>query len=203
MTAAALSAPARASSIAEVLALLRQRGGRQYVGEPVTHRVHALQCATLAHAAGAAAPLVAACLLHDIGHLLSDAPRVAGDHADPATTPSLAGVDDRHEVSGPAWLGALFPPAVLQPIRWHVAAKRYLAATEPGYLSTLSEDSCRSLALQGGVMSPAEADGFIARPWSADAVRLRRWDEASKRPGAEAMPLERLALLLEACEKRG
>jgi predicted HD phosphohydrolase len=84
-----------------------------------------------------------------------------------------------------------------------VAAKRCLAATEPGYLASLSEDSRRSLALQGGAMSPDEAARFVARPWAADAIRLRRWDEAAKRPGAHTLPLEDLARALEACARHG
>ncbi len=201
MTIAPIFSSRRATSIAEVLALLRERGARQYEGEPVSHRVHVLQCATLAHASGAAPPLIAACLLHDIGHLLTDTRWDRVTDGDPPATPTLAGLDDRHEVTGAAWLGALFLPPVVQPIRWHVAAKRYLAATEAGYLTTLSEDSRRSLVLQGGVMSTDEAAAFAARPWAADSVRLRRWDEASKRPGAHAMPMERLARILEACQR--
>jgi len=133
-----------AASIAEVLALLRTAGERRYDGEPVSHREHALQCATLALNQGQPAPLVAACLLHDVGHLLatSGAP----------DTPTLIGLDDRHEVRGPAWLAPLFPPEVLHPIRWHVDAKRFLAATDPAFLHALSADSRRSLALQGGPM---------------------------------------------------
>lgn len=204
MTTGSISvASTRAGSIAEILSMLRRHGARQYAGEPVSHHEHALQCATLAHAAGAAPPLVAACLLHDIGHLLTHAPADGATAADPAATPSLAGVDDRHELTGAAWLGALFPAAVLQPIRWHVAAKRYLATTEPGYVATLSEDSRRSLFLQGGVMASDEAARFAAQPWAANAVRLRRWDEASKRPGAHVLPLETLVRTLEACARQG
>jgi len=190
-----LAIPATASSLAEVLALLRTAGERRYDGEPVSHREHALQCATLALDQGEPATLVAACLLHDIGHLLAD--------ADAPTTPTLAGVDDRHEVRGPAWLATLFPPAVLQPIRWHVDAKRFLAATEPGYLQALSADSQRSLALQGGPMDSAVRGRFLARPYAEEALRLRRLDEAAKRPGMATRPLEALAGVLERCLRRG
>lgn len=184
-----------AASLAEVLALLRTVGERRYDGEPVSHREHALQCATLALDQGEPSTLVAACLLHDIGHLLAD--------PDAPATPTLAGVDDRHEVSGPVWLAPLFPPEVLQPIRWHVEAKRFLAATEPGYLRALSADSQRSLVLQGGPMDSAARSRFLARPHAEDALRLRRLDEAAKRPGMATRPLEALAGVLERCLRSG
>ncbi|MBK6470350.1 MAG: phosphohydrolase [Betaproteobacteria bacterium] len=181
--------------MAEVLALLRTAGGRRYDGEAVSHREHALQCATLALDQGEPATLVSACLLHDIGHLLAD--------PDAPATPTLAGVDDRHEVRGPAWLAPLFPPAVLLPIRWHVDAKRYLAATEAGYLQALSADSQRSLVLQGGPMDSAAQGRFVARPYAEEALRLRRLDEAAKQPGVPVRPLEALAGLLERCLRGG
>jgi phosphonate degradation associated HDIG domain protein len=183
----------RASSLAEVVALLRHRGDRRYDGEPVSHREHALQCASLALQQGEEAALVAACLLHDVGHLLDARPG----------TPTLDGVDDRHELRGPAWLGALFPAAVLQPVRWHVDAKRFLAATEPAYLESLSADSRRSLVLQGGPMSVDEQAVFLARPGAVAALRLRRLDEAAKQPGLATLPMETLTQVLEHCMRGG
>lgn len=184
-----------AASLAEVFALLRSAGGRRYGGEPVSHREHALQCATLALDQGEHVTLVAAGLLHDVGHLLSD--------ADTPVTPTLAGIDDRHEVGGPTWLAPLFPPAVLLPIRWHVDAKRYLAATDLAYLEALSADSQRSLVLQGGPMDSASQSRFLARPYAQEALRLRRLDEAAKRPGMPTRPLEALAGVLERCMRGG
>jgi phosphonate degradation associated HDIG domain protein len=183
----------QARSIAEVLALLRQVGAQRYDGEPVSHRDHALQSAALALGRGAGPALVVACLLHDVGHWL----------ALDTGTPTLRGVDDRHEVAGPAWLAALFPAPVLQPIRWHVDAKRWLAANEPGYADTLSADSQRSLRLQGGPLSAAQADAFLARPYAQDALFLRRVDEAAKQPGVALPPLEQLARLMEGCCRGG
>jgi phosphonate degradation associated HDIG domain protein len=191
------------SSVVEVLGLLSRRGDRRYAGEPVSHREHALQCASLAVAEGAAAPLVSACLLHDVGHLLADGRCDGSADGDPVATPTLSGIDDGHERTGPAWLGRLFPSSVLQPIRWHVDAKRYLAAAEPGYLATLSEDSRRSLALQGGPLTADEAALFLARPWAQEAIRLRRWDDAAKVPGARTLPLEELARWLDGCVRLG
>ena len=81
------------------------------------------------------------------------------------------------------FLRPLFDEAVLAPIRLHVDAKRYLCAVDPTYCATLSADSVRSLALQGGIFSPPEAVQFIARPYAADAVRLRRWDDLAKCAG--------------------
>lgn len=181
----------RASSLSEVMALLRTRGERCRDGEAVSHREHAMQCASLAERSLATPALVAACLLHDIGHLLADDPA--------ADTASGTGSDDRHEVLGTTWLGRLFPAAVLHPIRWHVDAKRYLVALRPAYLGELSDASRRSLAWQGGPMDTAERAHFIARPFARDALALRAFDDAAKRRAAPTLPIELFARRLEYC----
>jgi gamma-butyrobetaine dioxygenase len=79
---------------------------------------------------------------------------------------------------------------VVEPVRLHVAAKRYLCAVEPGYLERLTRDSIESLALQGGPMSGDEVDAFLALPYASDAVALRRLDEAAKDPSAPMPPFE-------------
>jgi phosphonate degradation associated HDIG domain protein len=186
-----------------LLVLLAQDGARRYGGEAVSQREHALQCAALAAAEGAAPSLVAAALLHDIGHLLAPpfAPRIApegrmGDDQEPARRRT----DDRHEILGAAALAKAFGPAVAEPVRLHVAAKRWLCAVEPDYFAQLSPASVTSLGLQGGPFSVAEAGHFAALPFAEDAVRLRRWDEAAKLPGLATPPLGHYqALLAELC----
>ena len=98
------------------------RRGHETYGEGVSQLDHALQCAAFAERDGAGAALVTATLLHDIGHLLHDLPADVAD----------SGVDTQHEASGSAWLSRHFGPAVTEPVRMHVAAKRYLATMEPG-----------------------------------------------------------------------
>lgn len=155
---------------ASIAALLQEKGARRYGLSLVSQLQHALQAALLAEQSGGDAALVTAALLHDIGHM------VHGLGEDPAAD----GIDDRHEELGRAYLAGLFPPAVTEPVRLHVAAKRYLCGTEPDYFAKLSPDSVRSLALQGGPMSAEEAAAFRARPHADAAVRLRRFDEAAK-----------------------
>jgi len=162
-----------ALTIPDIVALFAAKGDRMYSGEPVTQLEHALQSAARAEAAGADAALVTAALLHDLGHLLND-------HGD---TPTARGVDDVHQYFALPFLRPLFGDDVLEPIRLHVDAKRYLCATRPGYREALSEDSKRSLALQGGAHSAAEATAFAALPGAARAVELRLWDDAAKQPG--------------------
>lgn len=165
-----------ALSFEDIEKLFRQHGGTQYSGEPVTQTEHALQTAFFAERSGADDELVTACLLHDLGHLLAD----AHDHGD---TPTLRGVDDLHQFSALPFLRGLVSDRVLDAIRWHVDAKRYLCATRPAYQAALSADSQRSLVLQGGVFSADEAAAFIDRPHAADAVRLRLWDDQAKVDG--------------------
>lgn len=150
-----------------------RHGGNDYGGEQVRQLEHALQCAAFAEAEGAGAMLITAALLHDIGHLIHD----LGD------SPAARGIDDRHELLGREWLTRWFGEAVTEPVRHHVNAKRYLTATEPEYLATLSAGSVRSLELQGGPFTSELAAGFIGLPHAQDAVRLRRWDEEAKVPG--------------------
>ncbi|HMN92658.1 MAG TPA: HD domain-containing protein [Hydrogenophaga sp.] len=167
-----------------LLELLLLRGHERYAGEPVSHLQHALQTAHLAQCAGAGASLVAAALLHDIGHLLHGR----------TGTPSAQGIDDRHEVIGATVLFSLFGSEVSEPVRLHVQAKRRLCL-DPGYLATLSDDSQRSLALQGGPMNAHEAQLFDAHPFGPDAVTLRRWDDAAKSASAETPELAHFAAL--------
>jgi len=157
-------------SLNDIERIFLERGQRAYDGESVTHLAHALQTATLAEHDGAPAHLVTASLLHDLGHLL----------ADHAGTPTLAGIDDKHQYFVLPFLRGLFGPAVLEPIRLHVEAKRYLSFVDPGYVHGLSEDSRRSLILQGGPFDAGQATDFAARAGAPDAIRLRRWDDQAK-----------------------
>jgi phosphonate degradation associated HDIG domain protein len=160
----------RLTSLREIARLYATRGGHSY-GEGVTQLEHALQCATLAEAAGAPARQIAAALLHDIGHLLAGETEAV--HA-----------DDRHEAKGALALAGLFGPAVRGPIALHVAAKRYLCAREPGYFEGLSPASRASLALQGGAFDPPAAAAFERRPFWREAVTLRRLDDRGKQAEA-------------------
>ncbi|WP_448560707.1 HD domain-containing protein [Trichothermofontia sp.] len=121
-----------------------------------------------------------ACLLHDLGHLV----HTLGEDA------ATQGIDDRHEYRALGYLHPLFPPAVTEPIRLHVAAKRYLCATDSTYWEQLSENSKQSLKLQGGPFSALEVAEFLAQPYALQAVQLRRWDDQAKVPNLPTPPLE-------------
>jgi phosphonate degradation associated HDIG domain protein len=169
----------------QLLAPLRL-AGMQHYGEDVSQYAHAVQCAALAQAAGAAPALVAAALLHDIGQLLN----AAGD------TAARDGIDAGHEQLGADFLARWFGTAVCEPVRLHVAAKRYLCAVDPAYKAGLSAASMLSLGVQGGPMCAAEQAEFVAGQHFADAVALRRWDDAAKVPGWQAPPLNHWLPLL-------
>ena len=159
--------------------LFAQWGERHY-GEGVSQLDHALQTARHAKLDGASPALITATLLHDVGHFLQ---RPGEDAAD-------RGLDDQHERIGAGYLARAFGPDVTEPVLWHVDAKRYLAAFEPGYLELLSPASLQSLALQGGPMTAAEGDAFLQRPAADDALRLRRYDELGKVTGVEIEGLD-------------
>ncbi len=172
----------------EIVELLQQAEKRQYGGERVSQLAHALQCAHLAEQAGASSSLIVACLFHDIGHL------VDGGDAGVARR----GIDARHEVRGAHFLSGWFGEEVTLPVRLHVDAKRYLCATQPGYFDALSPVSVRSLEVQGGVLSAAQATAFIGQPYADEAVTLRRWDEQAKDPDAQTPELPHFVPYLEA-----
>jgi gamma-butyrobetaine dioxygenase len=172
-----------ASAVEEIERLFADAGSRAYLGEAVSVATHMLQAGALAEADGATQELVAAALLHDIGHLVA---------------PTANETDARHEATGADWLAARgFPESVTEPVRLHVAAKRYLCATEPGYLDALSAASRRSLILQGGVMSDDEARAFAVRAQAPAAVAVRRWDEAAKDPSARTPAFSHFEPVLE------
>ena len=159
--------------------LFRDHGHIEYSGEGVSQLEHALQSAQLAESEGASEALVTAAFLHDLGHLLNRQ----------GETPTARGIDDQHQYFAIPFLRPLFPAAVVEAIRLHVDAKRALCALEPGYYAALSEDSKRSLALQGGVFSAEEAKAFLAKPHAEDAMRVRRWDDRAKVAGAATPPI--------------
>lgn len=172
--------------IETVFALYRERGHRQY-GEDVTELQHALQCAMFAAKNNEPDAVIAACLLHDCGHLLHDFGEDIAEH----------GTDARHEELGADRLALIFPPEVAEPVRLHVAAKRYLCRRQPDYFHGLSEASQLSLQLQGGAMTEAEALAFEQNPHGDAAVRLRRYDDAGKVKDLSTPGLESYRTLLE------
>lgn len=165
---------------AELLDIFDGRAKRRYGLAAVNQLQHALQSAAIAERQGETPQMVTAALLHDIGHMIHE----FGEDS------AAQGIDDRHEEHGADWLEARFGAAVAGPVRLHVAAKRYLVATDPGYFARLSPDSIRTLALQGGAMDEAAQALFRASPHCEAALRLRRIDEAAKDPHARTESFE-------------
>jgi phosphonate degradation associated HDIG domain protein len=161
------------STFDEVTALFADRGAECYFGETISTTQHCLQAAFFAQKAGASEALVLAALLHDIGHLIDQAPDDI----------SVWTEDAHHEEVGGRWLAKRFGPEVAEPVRLHVSAKRFLCATDAGYCSKLSSASLLTLKLQGGAMSVAEVTQFAALPFHREAIRIRHWDDAGKISG--------------------
>ncbi len=177
--------------LAELADIIDGKGHGQYGLSDINQRQHALQAALLAEQQRESAALITAALLHDIGHMVHD----LGEN------PAEAGIDDKHEELGHAWLLGWFGPEVTEPVRLHVAAKRYLCGTDTSYFGQLSKDSVLSLALQGGPMSAEEIAAFEALPGHREAVRLRRWDEGAKVKGLPTPEFAHFAPYVAACLK--
>ncbi|MBV9190124.1 MAG: HD domain-containing protein [Betaproteobacteria bacterium] len=171
------------TTVHDLLALYSLEGAARYGGEAVTQLEHALQCAQLAERAGGTPELIAACLLHDVGHLLM-------------ANAGKKGADDVHQYVAVPFLRPLFSEAVLEPIRMHVDAKRYLCRKEKGYWKELSPTSQRTLELQGGIFSAEEGERFRRKPYAEDAIALRRFDDLAKTPGEPTQPLSHYEQLL-------
>ena len=152
--------------------IFARRGAEEYLGEPLTISQHMLQCANCAVQDGEDEELVAAALLHDIGHFTNEFPDDAADQ----------GIDALHEEAGARVLERFFSPLIHDCVRYHVAAKRYLCATDDSYFGKLSPASVHSLNLQGGPMTEAEAEEFAQNPHLEAILKVRIWDDVGKNP---------------------
>lgn len=170
-------APGKPLTTANIVAFLQdifeRRGDEEYLGEPVSMAEHMLQAAHFAEKAGERDVVVVAALLHDIGHFVSEF----------GTFSMTDEFDRHHEDAGAEVLKAFFPSLVIDCVRHHVAAKRYLCATRPEYFQRLSEASVHSLNLQGGPMSQEEVAEFERNPNLGDIIKVRHYDEAGKQAG--------------------
>lgn len=158
----------------ELLDLFEQHGDQHY-GEAVSQSQHARQCAALANHRGLPDELIAAALLHDVGHLID----LDGD-LDYLESLSR---DQCHDRVGADALRGLFAPSVVEPIALHVQAKRWRCSVEPGAVEQLSPASRASLDLQGGLMTDDERRDFESDEYFAQAVTLRDIDDAGKIEG--------------------
>lgn len=172
--------------------IFARRGAEEYLGEPVSIAEHMLQGAQLAEEAGASEEVIAAALLHDVGHFTHDFPTDAAEQ----------GIDSRHEESGAKVLEGFFPQVIVDCVRYHVDAKRYLCATDDDYFSALSDASVLSLKLQGGPMSDDEVKAFEQNPNYREIVQVRIWDDIGKVPGKETPGFDHYLPLLERVVQR-
>lgn len=166
--------------IDDLLDLLSAQGKEAYFGEPVSVLEHCLQCAYFAEQSQASPSTIAAALLHDIGHMLHGLPEDIAQR----------GVDGAHEEVAAVYLARWFGEDVTETVRLHVAAKRYLCATDPSYFGRLSPASVESLQLQGGPMCDEEVAAFEALPNAGVAVQLRQWDDEAKIQNMDVPGLE-------------
>ena len=150
-----------------------------YIGEKVTISEHMIQTAMLADQNHSSKSLVCASLLHDYGHFIIEDP-------DLFVSKSL---DGRHEDLAYDFLKDYFKPEVVEPIKLHVKAKRYLCRNK-SYCNFLSEASKISLKFQGGIMNDEEAKKFTSLKFHKEAIMLRKYDDDGKTPNIEIKKIE-------------
>lgn len=154
----------------QIYLIYANHGRLQYDGEPVTQIQHGWQCAQLAARSNSSIELQLAAWLHDLGHLITGLPG----------SPTVNGINDQHEFIGSQLLQSIWGNEVSQPVLLHVAAKRYLVTMQANYKDRLSEDSLRSLELQGGLMSDSEISDFESNPYMKQSLLIRTWDDLGK-----------------------
>lgn len=167
--------------------IFERRGGEEYLGESVTMSQHMLQAARFAEQANQPDDVIAAALLHDIGHFTSEFGTYSPDDTE----------DRHHAEEGGRLLAPFFPPRVVDCVRHHVAAKRYLCATRPAYFNKLSPASVHTLGLQGGPMGADEVTAFERQPHLQDIIKVRVYDEAGKRADMQTPPFAYYAPMLQ------
>jgi predicted HD phosphohydrolase len=170
-----------------ILDLFARRGAEEYMGEAVSMSQHMEQTAACAAADGASDELVIAALLHDIGHFVGDFPIDALEN----------GINNCHEDAGATFLAPFFPASVTEPIRLHVAAKKYMCAVDQNYIKRLSDASIESLNVQGGPMSAAEVLDFESNPYHLSAVKARYYDDDGKVAGLDIKPIKDYRVQIE------
>ena len=166
----------KTSYVIALTSMLTQHGDSPYGSAQISEAEHAIQCAVLAREAGAPSSLVVASMFHDIGQIVLKV----------TVGVAALGVDNRHEEIGATFLMGYFPPEVTEPIRMHVPAKRFLFATDPDYRNKMSLPALRSMERQGGGYNDDECNEFRKRPFFAEAVQVRRWDDQAMHPGKYA-----------------
>lgn len=196
--------PTAHQKAAHLIALLNDKGRGDYIGEPISQLAHALQAAAQARSAGADDETVVAALLHDIGQYLPpDEVRALAHEVQTMSSSHDDGSSEGvgrvgHERIGAAYLLKYgFSAKVAALVESHVAAKRYLCATEPGYQAALSAASQTSLRFQGGPMGGVDLERWAANPWCAEMCRLRKWDDGAKVVGLEVPPAEAYQGIME------
>lgn len=169
--------------VAFLAEIFERRGDEEYLGEPVTMAQHMLQGATLAERSAESDDVIVAALLHDIGHFTSEFGSFSMDDTH----------DKFHEDAGARVLEDFFPALITDCVRFHVAAKRYLCATNPGYFEQLSDASVHSLNLQGGPMDAQEVAAFETNPNLKEIIAVRYFDDAGKHPDMKTPPFAHFA----------
>ncbi|WP_191600020.1 HD domain-containing protein [Marinomonas algicola] len=170
-----------------LLEIFETRGPESYLGESVSMAEHMEQSAACAYEDGASDELIIAALLHDIGHFIGDFELDALEN----------GIDNFHEDSGAIILERFYPPEISEPVRLHVAAKRYLCTVDDHYYDKLSAASVNSFNLQGGKMSASEVAEFEANPHHKAAIKLRHYDDDGKVQGRTIYKIDHYQPLLE------
>jgi len=157
-----------------------------YIGEKVTIAEHMIQSAMMAEKSKSKNNLICSCLLHDYGHFILEDPDEL----------VLKNQDGKHEDVGYEYLKKFFKKEVVEPIKNHVLAKRYLTRNKK-YYNQLSEASIVSLRLQGGLLNEKEAESFEKKEFFNESIKLRKFDEAAKKVGVKIKDITEYKSLLK------
>ena len=156
-----------------------------YIGEKITISAHMIQSAMLAEKAKSKDDLICSCLLHDYGHFIIEDPDGLVKNSK----------DGNHESIGYEYLKNFFKKEVVEPIKYHVLAKRYLVRNKK-YYNLLSEASRVSLKLQGGILKKKESNEFEKMPYFKNTIKVRKFDELAKKTNVKIKSIDEYKDLL-------
>lgn len=157
----------------DILDIFKKYGHQNY-GEGCSMLSHSVQAGIIAKEKEYSETLILSAFLHDIGHLI------------PLEEKEKQPIGDNWGIENHEGLGAKylrqkgFSEAVVIPVEYHVAAKRYLCYINEKYHDQLSLASKKTLEYQGGPMKEKEALEFERTLFFEESIKVRLLDDLAK-----------------------
>lgn len=160
----------------------KKHGKADYIDERISQLEHKSQAAQHAFNKGYDDEVVLAAFFHDIGHLC--------ELGNELSSMSGCGTKEHEKLGADFLLSRRFSQRIVNMVRMHVSAQRYLCTAAPGYYHQLSEASKHTLDFQGGFMSMEEVADFEDSDVFIESERMLLWDDAVKEENVPLIDLD-------------